>query len=93
MTVYPMIAAEKAQGTPVSLACELLGVSRSGFTKWERRARSDRALQDAWLTEKVKQIHLANRGVYGAPGIQVSRPPAVRPSQTVDVETVARAAA
>jgi hypothetical protein len=33
-----MIAAEKAQGTPVSLACELLGVSRSGFSDWATRA-------------------------------------------------------
>jgi putative transposase len=29
----------------------------------------DRALQDAWLTEKIKQIHDASRGVYGAPRI------------------------
>jgi putative transposase len=29
----------------------------------------DRALQDAWLTEKIKQIHDASRGVYGAPWI------------------------
>jgi putative transposase len=64
-----MIEAEKALGTPVSLACELLGVSRSGFCDWATRAPSDRALSDAWLTEKIRQVHDANRKVYGAPRI------------------------
>jgi putative transposase len=49
--------------------CRVLGVSRTGFHNWERRAPSDRALQDAWLTEKIKQIHDQSRGVYGAPRI------------------------
>lgn len=61
-----MIAVEKAQGFPVSVACELLGVDRSGFWKWERRPPSQRQLTDAWLTEKIKEIHIVNRGVYGA---------------------------
>ena len=64
-----MIAAEKAGGFPVSRACELLGVNRSGFRKWETRPPSDRALTDAWLIEKIRVIHEANRRVYGAPRI------------------------
>jgi putative transposase len=65
-----MIAAEEAtEGVPVSRACELLGVSRSGYHKWATRPPSDRALSDAWLVEKIKEIHQANRGVYGAPRI------------------------
>jgi hypothetical protein len=44
----------------------VLGVSRSGFYDWWRRAPSDRALSDAWLVERIKAIHAANRGVYGA---------------------------
>ena len=66
MSVYRMIAVEKAQGFPVSRACELLGVDRSGFWKWEHRPPSARELSDAWLTEKITEIHVANRGVYGA---------------------------
>jgi len=31
-------------------------VSRSGYYEWAGRAPSDRALSDAWLTEKIKQI-------------------------------------
>jgi putative transposase len=65
-----MIEAEKAtEGVPVSRACELLGVSRSGFHKWQTRPPSDRALSDAWLSEKITEIHAANRGVYGAPRV------------------------
>jgi putative transposase len=63
--------------------CEVLGVSRSGYHGWERRAPSDRTLTDAWLIEKIKEIHEQARGVYGSrrvqaelclgQGIQVSR--------------------
>jgi putative transposase len=49
--------------------CRVFGVSRTGFHNWERRAPSDRALQDAWLTEKIKLIHEQSRGVYGVPRI------------------------
>lgn len=49
--------------------CELLGVSSSGYYEWAARAPSDRALSDAWLTEKIREIHAANREVYGTPRI------------------------
>jgi putative transposase len=49
--------------------CRVLGVSRTGFHNWERRAPSDRALSDAWLTDKIREIHAAARGVHGAPRI------------------------
>ena len=66
MTAYRLIEAEKALGFPVSRACKLLQVSRSGFSDWVTRAPSNRALTDAWLLEKIKAIHAANRDVYGA---------------------------
>ncbi len=82
MTVFRFIAAEKANH-PISVMCRMLEVSRSGFHAWEHRPPSDRALSDAWLVEKIKEIHDTNRGVYGAPrihaelrlahGIQVGR--------------------
>ena len=52
MTAYRIISAEKANGIPVSLACELLDVSRSGYYDWSTRAPSDRALTDAFLIER-----------------------------------------
>jgi putative transposase len=65
VTCYRIVLAEKAR-TPVSVACELLGVSSSGFYAWAARAPSDRALSDAWLVEKIKTVHGENRGVYGS---------------------------
>jgi putative transposase len=62
---YRIVLAEKAR-TPVSVACDLLGVSTSGYYAWLSRAPSDRALSDAWLAEKVKAVHAENRGVYGS---------------------------
>ena len=41
-------------------------MNRTSFHDWERRAPSDRVLSDAWLTEKIKQIHAASDGTYGA---------------------------
>ena len=46
--------------------CRVLGVSRAGFYAWERRAPCDRALSDAWLTEKVREIHVMSKGTYGS---------------------------
>jgi transposase InsO family protein len=65
VSIYRFISAEKAR-TPVSICCELLGVSRSGYYDWLRRPPSDRALTDARLLEQIKQIHGDRRGVYGA---------------------------
>ena len=42
--------------------CRCLGLNRTSFYAWERRPPSDRALEDAWLTDKIEQIHRANRG-------------------------------
>jgi putative transposase len=68
VTAFGFIAAERANH-PISVMCEMLDVSTSGFHAWRRRPPSDRALGDLWVTEKIKQIHAANRGVYGAPRV------------------------
>jgi len=41
VTAYRIIAAEEAR-TPISMACRLLGVSRSGYYAWAAGAPSDR---------------------------------------------------
>jgi transposase InsO family protein len=66
--VFSFIAAEKAN-YPIAVMCRALEVNRTSFHDWERRAPSDRALTDAWLTEQIKQIHESKRRVYGAPRI------------------------
>ena len=65
MTASRLVLAEKAR-TPVSVACELLGVSTSGVYAWAGRAPSNRELSDAWLIEKITAVHGENRGVYGS---------------------------
>jgi putative transposase len=62
---YRFIAAEKAN-YPISLMSRMLSVSRQAFHAWERRPPSQRALEDAFLTERIREIHSGARGVYGA---------------------------
>jgi putative transposase len=70
VTVYRYISdAKKAKELPVSLQCELLGVSESGYWAWCKRAPSDRALYDAWLTERIRAVHAASKGRYGSPRV------------------------
>ena len=64
MSCFRFIAAEKASYS-ISLMCRMLGVSRSGFHAWARRAPSDRALTDAWLIERLTRVHQDSRGTYG----------------------------
>jgi putative transposase len=68
VTAYRLISAEKAR-TPISMACRLLGVSRSGYYEWAANVPSARAREDAGLVERIVEIHGANRGVYGSPRI------------------------
>ena len=70
MSVYRHISAERAHcDLPVSLMCELLEVSESGYWAWSKRAPSDRELTDAWLTERIRTIHAASSGRYGSPRV------------------------
>ncbi len=96
--MFSLIAAEKAN-YPVAVMCRALAVSRTSFHDWERRPPSDRALTDAWLTEKIKQIHEASRRVYGAPrihaelrmghGIRVGRKRVERLMRAADISGLA----
>jgi putative transposase len=70
VTVYRHISAERAHcALPVSLMCELLDVSESGYWAWSRRAPSDRELSDAWLAERIRRIHADSGGTYGSPRV------------------------
>ncbi len=65
MSCFRFIAAEKTNH-PISLMCRVLGVSRSGFHAWERRAPSERALVDARLSERIREMYARSRDSYGA---------------------------
>ena len=66
--MFEFIAAKQAEH-PVKTMCRVLEVSRSGFHAWRRRAPSARAREDARLTGRIREIHQANRQVYGSPRV------------------------
>ncbi len=65
MKCFRFIAAERVS-FPISLMCRVLDVSRSGFHAWEGRAPSKRALADAWLSGRIRELHTRSRDSYGA---------------------------
>ena len=58
------------EGLSVQVACRVLGVSESGFYAWRKRPPSARAIRHAWLTDRIRQVHQASRGTYGARRVQ-----------------------
>lgn len=54
---------------PVQAACQILGVSRSGYYAWRRRPPSERSVRHSWLTDVVREVHADSRGIYGAPRV------------------------
>jgi len=66
--IFRFIAAKKAEHS-IKILCRVLGVSRSGFHAWERRAPSARAVADQALTERIAEIHAGSRKTYGSPRV------------------------
>jgi len=54
---------------PVSMMCQLLKVSTSGYYEWRSRAPSARSQDNARLLRKVRQLHQDSDGVFGSPRI------------------------
>lgn len=53
----------------IGMLCELLGVSRSGYYRWEQRRPTRRQSEDQILSEHIMAAHRRGRGNYGAPRI------------------------
>ena len=53
----------------VSVLCEVLQVSRSGYYAWVDRPASDRARAREELVEQVRQVHRESFGTYGSPRV------------------------
>ena len=49
--------------------CRVMGVSRSGYYAWAKRAPSWRSCEDAVLADRIRGIHEYSRGTYGSPRI------------------------
>jgi transposase InsO family protein len=65
---FAFIRVEKAQ-FPVSVLCDVLDVSRSGFYAWLTRPLAERTTDDARLTIEIGTAHKRLRGIYGSPRI------------------------
>jgi putative transposase len=68
--IFAFIAAHLAEAFPVDVACETLGVSRSGYYAWLGRPASARAERRDELAAQIEAVHEGNRGVYGSPRVQ-----------------------
>ena len=65
---FEFIHVEKAI-FPVTVLCQVLGVSRSGYYDWTRRGPSARGQREAELALKVEAVHRESRNTYGSPRV------------------------
>ncbi len=63
-----LVDQEKAHHA-VSRLCRVLGVPRASYYAWKVNRPSPRAIADQELTERIRRIHAASRGTYGAPRV------------------------
>jgi putative transposase len=54
---------------PVSVLCDTLGVSLSGYYAWKNRPMSQHQREDTQLAERIHAVYHACRQVYGSPRI------------------------
>jgi putative transposase len=57
------------QQYPVSLLCETLGVSVSGYYARRKRPMSQHQREDGQLSQHIQAAYHGNRGVYGSPRV------------------------
>lgn len=54
-----------AEGTPVQVACHVVGISESDWYAVPARPPSARSVRHALLTDLITQIHRDSRGIHG----------------------------
>ncbi len=72
MTRYRWVAARKAEGFPITMACKVAEVSRQAFCDWRVRVAAgptDAELAEAALVEEIRSIHDEFDRTYGEPRI------------------------
>ena len=90
MTRYRWVAARKAEGFPITVACQVAQVSRQAFGDWRARAAGGptraEVAEDA-LVKEIRQVHDEFDGTYGEPRITTEL---ARRGQTVNHKRVER---
>jgi transposase InsO family protein len=61
--------AEQRHQYPITVLCQALEVSESGYYAWKNREVSQHTREDARLAAEIQQIFLDTRQVYGSPRI------------------------
>lgn len=64
--------AKHHQEYPVTVMCQVLEVSVSGYYAWRTREPSQHSREDAELAEQITAAFQRNRCVYGSPRIHAS---------------------
>ena len=54
----------------VRVLCRVLQVSASGYYAWRDRVPSARAMNNAVLTERIRQVHAESQHTYGMPRVR-----------------------
>jgi putative transposase len=68
VTTFRFIAAKRTEHS-ISIMCRVLEVSRSGYHAWSTRPPSPRAIEDARLTTRIRELFPLRRGAHGSPRI------------------------
>jgi putative transposase len=64
--------AEQSHEHSITLLCQTLEVSESGYYAWKNRKVSQHCREDAQLAAQIQQIFLDHRQVYGSPRIHAA---------------------
>jgi len=91
---------EEVRGSvPVARACALMQLSPSGYYDWRSRGISKREQENQRIIQRIKAIHRASRGTYGAPrvhaelraqGIEIGRRRVARLMQQEGIKALRR---
>ena len=74
MTRYRWVAARKAEGFPITMACKIADVSRQAFHDWRVRQGqppTPAEVAEAALVEAMREIHAEFDGTYGEPRMTI----------------------
>src|SRR6266436_515102 len=64
---------------PVTIMCDVLGVSPAGYYAWRARPESPRAAANCELVDDIKRVHRDTNGRYGSPRVHAESGPRGEP--------------